>query len=139
MTKKKSEKSVKKLVSKKTLTKPGNAQAMVLVQQVMHDFIVAKRAKTMESFFKTIAKVWQDITTIEKLNTAFANVIADSADWGFLETIEPTIIRDAITDRGDFMVVGAYSTKPKKLIFEHIFVDEDGKWKLAEIKFFTAD
>lgn len=120
-------------------SKPNADEAMHLATQSMNHFIVSKQEKSMEHFFHTVAKVWQDMTTVDKLNTAFASIIADNSDWTFLKEIWPTLIKDGLSDRGDWVVVGVYPTKPKKLIFDQIFVHEDGEWKLAELKLYTAD
>lgn len=121
------------------LAKPHQEQATAMVMQVMNDFITAKQEKSMEHFFHTIAKKWQDMTTVEKLNESFNAVISDPADWSFLKAVQPTIIKDGLSERGDWVAVGVYPTKPKKLIFDQIFINEDNEWKIAELKLFTSD
>jgi hypothetical protein len=79
------------------------------------------------------------MTTVEKLNAAFANVINDQTNWDFLKPVQPSLIKDGISERGDWVVVGVYPTKPKKLIFDQIFINENNEWKVAELKLFTAD
>lgn len=122
-----------------SLAKPNEKDALRMVVDVMNDFITAKQEKSMEHFFHTIAKKWQDITTVEKLNASFRAVIADEANWNFLKTVQPSIIKDGLSERGDWVVVGVYPTKPKKLIFDQIFINENNEWKIAELKLFTAD
>lgn len=119
--------------------KPDLEEAVRLVMQVMNHFIDAKQAKTMLDFMPTIAKKWQDITTVEKLNTSFAAIINDPTDWSFLKTVQPSLIKEGLSERGDWVVVGVYPTKPKRLIFEQIFIDENNSWKLAELKLFVSD
>lgn len=126
-------------VIKSAPSKPNQDQAIRLVTTAMNAFITSKQEKSMEYFFHTVSKVWQDMTSVEKLNTAFSVVISDEADWSFLKTIQPSLLKDGLSDRGDWVVVGVYPTKPKKLIFDQIFVNEDNTWKLAELKLFTSD
>lgn len=126
-------------VIKSAPIKPSQDEAMRLVTTVMNDFIVAKQEKSMEHFFHTISKIWQDMTSVEKLNAAFSVVISDETDWNFLKTIQPSLLKDGLSERGDWVVVGVYPTKPKKLIFDQIFVNENNAWKLAELKLFTSD
>lgn len=126
-------------VIKSAPIKPNQDEAILLVTTAMNAFITAKQEKSMEYFFHTISKVWQDMTSVESLNAAFSVVIADQVDWSFLKSIQPSLLKDGLSDRGDWVVVGVYPTKPKKLIFDQIFVSEDNTWKLAELKLFTSD
>lgn len=121
------------------LARPDAQAALTLVVQVMNDFITAKQEKSMEHFFHTIAKKWQDMTTVEKLNNAFKTIIADPTNWDFLKTVKPTLIKEGLSERGDWVAVGVYPTKPKKLIFDQIFINEDNQWKIAELKLFISD
>lgn len=117
------------------------AKIMNLVRQSIADFVLSKKAKSMEHFYETISDDWKKETTVEGLNKAFAPVIADTTDWGFLNTVEPTITKYVVSKDGVLTVIGVYPSKPKRLIFEQNYVKdiENGEWKLVGFKLYTAD
>ena len=116
------------------------AKIMNLVRQSMADFVLSKKAKSMEHFYQTISDEWKKSTTVESLNKSFEMVLADTTDWGFLNPVEPDITRYVVKD-GVLTVIGVYPSKPKRLIFEQNYVKdvENGEWKLAGFKLYTAD
>lgn len=116
------------------------AKIMNLVRQSMADFVLSKKAKSMEHFYDTISDEWKKDTTVDVLNKAFTPVLSDPTDWGFLNPVEPNITKYVVKE-GVLTVIGFYPSKPKRLIFEQNYVKdvEDGEWKLAGFKLYTAD
>lgn len=115
------------------------AKIVALVRQSMANFILSKKAKSMELFYSTISDAWKKETTIEKLNTDFAPVLNDPVDWSFLNPVEPTITNYIVNKDGILTVIGVYPSKPRRLIFEQNFITENGERKLVGFKLFTAD
>jgi hypothetical protein len=117
------------------------AKIMNLVRQSIADFVLSKKAKSMEHFHETISDEWKKEINVEGLNKAFAPVIADTTDWGFLNSVEPAITKYVVSKDGVLTVIGVYPSKPKRLIFEQNYVKdiENGEWKLIGFKLYTAD
>lgn len=137
-------KEVKEDVEKGQPTTAENqekAKIMGLARQSMADFILSKKAKSMEHFFGTISDAWKKETSIDKLNQSFEPILNEKAaiDWSFLNPVEPAITKYAVNKDGVLTIIGVYPSKPKRLIFEQNFVNENNAWKLAGFKLYTAD
>lgn len=137
-------KEVKENVEKGQPTTAENqekAKILGLARQSMADFILSKKAKSMEHFFGTISDTWKKETSIDKLNKSFEPILNENPpiDWSFLNPVEPAITKYAVNKDGVLTIIGVYPSKPKRLIFEQNFVNENNTWKLAGFKLFTAD
>jgi hypothetical protein len=117
------------------------AKIMGLARQSMADFILSKKAKSMEHFYGTISDTWKKEASVEELNKSFEPILKENPpiDWSFLNPVEPAITKYAVNKDGVLTIVGVYPSKPKRLIFEQNFVRENNDWKLAGFKLYTAD
>lgn len=128
-------------IEPKTLAKikseniPAEAVTKSLVQHTMLDFALALKMKDFSKFYKNIAKVWQDQSSLEKFSRIFKSFIDKKIDLTGIKDLEPVLERTPFLDNNGLLrVQGSYATKPSKTVFNLKYLMENGAWKLAGIK-----
>ena len=85
----------------------------------------------------TFSTMFKKQATNEKMKEAFKGLIAGHAYISIPDTLDasfsPMPSIKEIQGMQVLVVKGEYPTKPKKAQFDLKYVQEDGKWKLAEI------
>lgn len=117
---------------------PDAAIQAALVKQVFADFARSVDAKDMTHFHGTIAKVWQDQYTVEKLDETYAPIFELERDITFasVAALEPAIEpATALDGNGAFDVTAVYPTSPSVVTVVASFIPENGEWKAYGLNF----
>jgi hypothetical protein len=119
----------------KSETVPPDTEIQSLVQQTMLDFAIGLKAQDFSTFYKSIAKIWQDQSSLEKFSRIFKSFIDKNVDLSGIKELEPVLERTPFLDNNGLLCVqGSYATKPSKTVFNLKYLMESGVWKLAGIK-----
>ena len=114
---------------------PPQVEIRSLVQQTMQDFALALKAKDFSKFYKNIAQIWQDQTSLDEFSRIFKSFIDKNIDLTGIKGLEPVLEKPSYLDNNGLLCVqGAYATKPSKSMFNLKYLLENGAWKLAGIK-----
>lgn len=117
---------------------PGPEEQAALVKQAFADFARSVDAKDMSHFHGTIAKVWQDQYSVEKLDETYAPIFALERDITFASVaeLEPSIEpATALDGNGAFEVTAVYPTSPSVVTVVASFIPENGEWKAYGLNF----
>ena len=118
----------------KTGPVPSEKEAKRIALDSLLAFNKALRAKSFDSFYPRIAKLWQAQTTAAKLKEIFQPFIAQDANISGIAEVEPVFdSKPAIDDDGFLVLKGSYPTQPSKVFFELRYVYEDEAWELVGI------
>lgn len=118
----------------KTGPVPTEKEAKRLALDSLLAFDKAIRAKSFDSFYAQIAKLWQAQTTSAKLKEIFQPFIAMDADISDIEEVEPVFdSKPAINDDGFLVLKGSYPAPRNKVFFELKYVYEEELWELVGI------
>jgi len=114
---------------------PSEAEVKKLTDNTLLSFNSAVQSQDFGAFYKSIAKLWQEQTTADKLKDAFKTFIDQKFDIGsVVKNVKPAFQPPpAINSDGLLVVPGSYPIKPDKLDFVLEYLNEDGAWKLASI------
>lgn len=128
-------------IEPKTLAKikseiiPTEAEIKSLVQLTMLDFAMALKIKDFSKFYKNIAKIWQDQSSLDKFSRIFKSFIDKKVDLTGIKDLEPVLEKTPYLDNNGLLCVqGSYATKPSKSVFNLKYLLENGTWKLVGIK-----
>jgi len=128
-------------IAPKTLAKikheiiPREAEIKSLVKQTMLDFALALKAKDFSKFYKNIAKIWQDQSSLDKFSRIFKSFVDKNVDLTGIKDSEPVLEKPPYLDNNGLLrVQGIYDIKPSKAAFNLKYLLENGAWKLAGIK-----
>lgn len=118
----------------KTGPLPTEKEAVRLAGDSLLAFNKALQAKSFDSFYQKIAKLWQAQTTAAKLKETFQVFLAQDADISGIADVEPTFDAKPAIDNDGFLVLkGSYPTQPSKVFFELKYIYEEGTWELVGI------
>ena len=113
---------------------PSEAEAKKLALDSLMAFNKALTSKNFDSFYASIAKLWQAQTTSAKLKEIFQPFLAQDADISPIANLEPAFDSKPALDEDSFLLLkGSYPTEPSKVFFELRYVYEEGDWKLVAI------
>jgi hypothetical protein len=113
---------------------PSDAEAKRLALDSLLAFNKALEAKSFDSFYDQIAKLWQAQTTSAKLKEIFQPFIVQKADIAGIAEVEPVFDSKPAINEDNFLVLkGSYPTQPSKVFFELKYVYEEGNWKLVGV------
>ena len=119
----------------KSETVPPEAEIQSLVQHTMLDFALALKTKDFSTFYKSIAKIWQDQSSLEKFSRIFKSFMDKNLDLTGIKDLAPVLERTPFLDNNGLLrVQGSYATKPSKTAFNLKYLMENGAWRLAGIK-----
>lgn len=114
---------------------PAEAEIESLVQHTMLNFAQSLKAKDFSSFYKNIAKIWQDQSSLDKFSKIFKSFIDKNIDLTSIKGLRPVLENKPYLDNyGLLRVQGFYATEPSKTAFNLKYLLEDSTWKLAGIK-----
>lgn len=118
----------------KTGPLPSEKEAKRLALDSLLAFNKALQAKSFDSFYQKIAKLWQAQTTPAKLKEIFQVFLSQDADISGIENVEPVFDSKPAIDNDGFLVLkGSYPTRPSTVFFELKYVYEDELWELVGI------
>jgi len=114
---------------------PSEGEVKKLTDETLLSFNEAVQSKDFDAFYKSIAKLWQEQTTPDKLKAAFKTFVDQKFDIAsVVKNVKPTYEPSpAINSNGFLVVKGSYPIKPDKLTFELKYLTEGGAWKLFGI------
>lgn len=120
---------------KTTRQVPSETEIKKLTDSTLLSFNSAVQSKDFDAFYKSIAKLWQDETTPDKLADTFKDYVEKKLDIGsVVKTVKPTFEpAPEINSDGVLIVQGSYPIKPDKLTFVLKYLNEYGTWKLVGI------
>ena len=96
---------------------------------------MALKIKDFSQFYKNIAKIWQDQSSLDKFSRIFKSFIDKKVDLTGIKDLEPVLEKTPYLDNNSLLCVqGSYSTKPSKSMFNLKYLLENGTWKLVGIK-----
>jgi hypothetical protein len=114
---------------------PPKAEIKSLVQHTMLDFALALKAEDFSTFYKSIAKIWQDQSSLDKFSRIFKSFIDKKVDLTGIKGLEPVLLKPPYLDNGGLLCIqGSYATKPSNTAFNLKYLPESGEWKLTGIK-----
>ena len=108
------------------------------MKQAFADFAQSIDAKDMTHFHGTVAKVWQDQYTVEKLDETYTPIYELERDITFASVaeLEPKIEpANALDENGAFEVTAVYPTSPSVVTVVASFIPQDGEWKAYGLNF----
>lgn len=115
---------------------PGPEEQIMLVKQSMRDFTVSVDSKSMEYFYSTISRMWQDQVTVAELDEIFGVTYDANLDFASLDSVTPVLEPVAgFGENGELVLTGYYPTAPDQLHLQQKFVFENGNWKLMGFSF----
>lgn len=118
----------------KTGPLPTEKEAKRLALDSLLAFNKALKAKSFDSFYGQIAKLWQAQTTPAKLKEIFQAFLDQDAHISGVADVEPAFDSKPAIDSDGFLVLkGSYPTQPSKVFFELKYVYEDEIWELVGI------
>ena len=118
----------------KTGPVPTEKEAKRLALDSLLAFNKALKAKSFDSFYGQIAKLWQAQTTPAKLKEIFQAFLAQDAHISGIADVEPIFDSKPAIDSDGFLVLnGSYPTQPSKVFFELKYIYEDEAWELVGI------
>ena len=126
----------------KTGPVPTEKEAKRLALDSLLAFNKALKAKSFDSFYGHIAKLWQAQTTAEKLKQIFQPFLAQDAHISGIADVEPVFDSKPAIDGDGFLVLeGSYPTggsagrppQPSKVFFELKYIYEEEIWELVGI------
>ena len=123
------------IAPKEPLAVPSEEDLKQLIDKTLLSFNSAVQSQDFAAFYKSIAKLWQEQTTPEKLKATFKTFIEQKFDVGsVVKKVKPSLEPAPEIDSDGLLVVqGSYPIKPDKLAFTLKYLNEDGAWKLAAI------
>ena len=112
---------------------PDQPTQLLLAKATLSAFVTSVQQRTMQPLFSGAAAIWQNTTTINKLDTAFERFYAE--DTRLLSEInnqQPIFEHVAkLDDEGFMLMAGFYTLEAQKLNFEQRYIYEGLGWKLV--------
>jgi hypothetical protein len=100
-----------------------NRSMMLLAQAISRD--------DFSEFYSSIATVWQQQITKDKLREQLVNFIEKKIPLTIIERVSPVFSEKPFFDKDGVLIVnGQYPTKPYRVEFRLEFVNEESQWKL---------
>lgn len=109
-----------------------NRSMMLLAQAISRD--------DFSEFYSSIATVWQQQITKDKLREQLVNFIEKKIPLTIIEGVSPVFSEKPNFDKDGVLIVnGQYPTKPYRVEFRLEFVNEESQWKLLGFNVITRD
>ena len=113
---------------------PSEEEAKRLALDSLLAFNKALQAKSFDSFYAQIAKIWQGQTTAAKLAAIFQPLILTGSDLSPIAKMELVFDpRPALNENNLLVLKGSYPAQPGKVSFELKYVYEEQSWELFGI------
>ena len=122
----------KEIPSEDQLVALTNRSMMLLAQAISRD--------DFSDFYGSIATVWQQQITKDKLREQMVSFIEKKIPLTIIEGVSPVFSEKPFFDKDGLLIVnGQYPTKPYRVEFRLDFVNEESQWKLLGFNVNTRD
>lgn len=113
---------------------PPEAELERLAAEALLGFNQAVQARDFTAFYGTLADVWKQRTTPQRLRQAFQEFLDKDIDIGPIKDVKPRVApAAAVNAKGVLVIAGHYPTQPSQVRFELEYAQEGGGWKLRGI------
>lgn len=114
---------------------PGVDEQVQLVATTLAAFAESVNANDFTSLHALGSSAFQEQLSPEKLQEAFAGFVEQEVDLTVLDGMTPAMDDSSgIDGNGVLRLKGGYATEPSRTSFELQYVEEDGEWRLIDIK-----
>lgn len=105
-----------------------------LADNSMADFAAGVKARDFAEFYRNIAQLWQEQTTIEELAASFQTFSDQQIDLSVLRGMTPVFTETPAINAQDWLTLeGTYPTQPSVVYFTLKYLFEAPYWKLVGI------
>ena len=110
---------------------PAEADQVELVRTTIREFAESINQRSMKNFYDHSSKLWQQQTTVEEFDQAFAEFYNLGADLTVLDGYSPVFDSTPLLNEDGVLVLsGYYQTNPSQFYFEQKYIYEGLGWKL---------
>lgn len=110
---------------------PSKKEQIQLVKESIHIFAVSIKEQNMSKMFNHASQLWQQQTSVAKLDKIFNSFYEDGDMYLFLDNLSPQFTsKTTIDENGVLLLQGIYPTPDPKFHFKQKYVYEDAAWKL---------
>lgn len=120
---------------------PEKSEIKNMTQESMTAFGEALKENDFSGFYDNIADIWKKQTNPEKLLAAFKEFTGPNFDiLGIVKELKPTFDPPAEVNSDEVLIIkGYYPTKPKHVVFQLKYIEEEEEWKLVGINVKTEE
>ncbi len=114
---------------------PGDSEMIKIVNETMVLFAESVKKKDFSDLYNSIAKLWQNQITPEKIETAFKSLLDANVDITGIKGKDPVFSEKPYIDsKGILLVKGYYLIQPYAVNFNLGYLFEYPVWKLINIE-----
>lgn len=119
---------------------PAEDELVALTNRSMMLLAQAVSGDDFSDFYGSIATVWQQQITKEKLQEPLTSFIEKKIPLTIIEGVSPVFSEKPFFDKDGLLVVnGQYPTRPYRVEFRLDFINEESQWKLFGFHVVTRD